>query len=82
MKKKMCILTLAVVLLLSMFSQINVNAETKRKSLDVVFLHDLHSHLENFAVVENGETVHLGGMPQMKTVIDTQKDKTGNSKSD
>ena len=75
MKKKMSILTLAVVLLLSMFSQINVNAETKRKSLDVVFLHDLHSHLENFAVVENGETVHLGGMPQMKTVIDAQKDK-------
>ena len=68
-------LALAVMLLLPMLPQTNVNAEIEGKSIDVMFLHDLHSHLENFAVVEDGETLNLGGMPQMKTVIDAQKAK-------
>lgn len=79
MKKKMSILALTVMLFLSMFSQTNVNAEAEQKTLDVIFLHDLHSHLENFAVVEDGETVHLGGMPQMKTIIDAKKEKNPNT---
>ena len=72
-------LVLAVMLLLPMLPQMNVSAETEQKSIDVMFLHDLHSHLENFAVVENGKTVYLGGMPQMKTVIDEQKAKNPNT---
>jgi len=64
---------------LPLHPQTNVSAETEPKSIDVMFLHDLHSHLENFAVVENGKTVYLGGMPQMKTVIDEQKAKNPNT---
>ena len=41
--------------------------------MDIVFLHDLHSHLENFPSVEDGKTVYLGGMPQMKVIINEKK---------
>lgn len=77
MKKRVRVfaLVMAVMLLLPMISQVPVQADAERKSIDVMFLHDLHSHLENFAVVEDGETLNLGGMPQMKTVIDAQKAK-------
>jgi len=77
MKKRVRVfaLVLAAMLLLPIVSQVPVQADTERKSIDVMFLHDLHSHLENFAVVEDGETLNLGGMPQMKTVIDAQKAK-------
>ena len=62
-----------VVLLLPLWSEMTVNAQAESKSMDIIFLHDLHSHLENFASVENGETVYLGGMPQMKTIINERK---------
>ena len=77
MKKRVRVfaLVMAVMLLLPIVTQVPVKADAERKSIDVMFLHDLHSHLENFAVVEDGETVNLGGLPQMKTVIDAQKEK-------
>lgn len=77
MKKRFSVLALAlaVMLLLPMLPQTVVNAESESKSIDVVFLHDLHSHMENFASVENGETVYLGGVPQIKTLIDEKKAK-------
>jgi len=78
-RARIFVLALAVLLLLPLHPQTNVSAETEPKSIDVMFLHDLHSHLENFAVVENGKTVYLGGMPQMKTVIDEQKAKNPNT---
>lgn len=75
MKKRVRIfaLVLAVMLFLPMFPQNKVSAETKSKSIDVMFLHDLHSHMENFASVENGETVYLGGIARIKTLIDEKK---------
>ncbi len=75
MKKRVRIfaLVLAVMLFLPMLPQNKVSAETKSKSVDVMFLHDLHSHMENFASVENGETVYLGGIARIKTLIDEKK---------
>lgn len=77
MRKKVKVLTLALaaLLLLPVFLQTNVKAETENtKEIDVMFLHDLHSHMENFASVEDGETVYLGGIPQLKTLIKEQKE--------
>lgn len=76
MKKRVRIfaLVLAVMLFLPMLPQNKVSAETKSKSIDVMFLHDLHSHMENFASVENGETVYLGGIARIKTLIDEKKE--------
>lgn len=78
MKKKTRVVAfaLAVMLLLPLMPQTAVNAEAEeKKAIDIMFTHDIHSHLESFTTVENGETVVVGGMPQMKTLIDEQKAK-------
>lgn len=74
MKKKVKVLAIvmAVMLILPIFSQNTVKA-AELKSMDVMFLHDLHSHMENFASVEDGQTVMLGGVPQLKTLINEKK---------
>lgn len=50
----------------------NVNA-TEEKKVDVMFLHDTHSHLNEFSTVEDGKTQVLGGFAKIKTLIDEQK---------
>ncbi|MBQ8280358.1 MAG: bifunctional metallophosphatase/5'-nucleotidase [Roseburia sp.] len=83
MKKRfrgLAVLLAVVMLLLPMLPDTTVNAETESaKSIDVMFLHDLHSHMENFAVVEDGETKMLGGISQIKTLIDEQKAENPNT---
>lgn len=78
-KSKVFMLAWVLILCISLLPGMTVNAETESKSMDILFLHDLHSHLENFASVENGETVYLGGMPQMKTVINQKKAQNPNT---
>lgn len=75
-KIRVCIVTLVltVILCMPLFSQTTVSAETENKSIDVMFLHDLHSHMEEFASVEAGETVYLGGITRIKTLIDGRKE--------
>lgn len=43
------------------------------KEVDVLFLHDTHSHLESFVTVQNGDTAAVGGFPQIKTLINEAK---------
>lgn len=43
------------------------------KEVDVLFLHDTHSHLESFVTVQNGDTAAVGGFPQIKTLINAAK---------
>ena len=43
------------------------------KQLDVLFLHDTHSHLESFQTLMDGETQTVGGFSKLKTLIDEQK---------
>ena len=50
-------------------------AEENTKSLDVLFLHDTHSHLNEFATVENGESQVMGGFSKIKTLINEKKEK-------
>lgn len=44
------------------------------KSVDVMFLHDTHSHLNEFLTVEDGESQILGGFAKIKTLINEQKE--------
>ncbi len=71
MKKhiKQSVLLLAATLMLSVFSGVDAKAEAEAKQVDVIFMHDTHSHLDSFYTVENGETVELGGFARIKTVI-------------
>lgn len=48
-------------------------AEEAGKSVDVMFVHDTHSHLNEFATVEEGETQVLGGFAKLKTLINEQR---------
>ena len=49
-------------------------ASSEEKKVDVMFLHDTHSHLNEFATVEDGKTQVLGGFAKIKTLINEQKE--------
>lgn len=44
------------------------------KQVDVLFLHDTHSHLNSFLTVENGQDVTLGGFAHIRTLITRAKE--------
>ena len=45
----------------------------EEKSLDVLFVHDTHSHLTEFATVENGKSQIMGGFAKIKTLINEKR---------
>lgn len=72
MKKRtilVCILTVLTVL--SVFGL--ANASAKKQTVDVMFLHDTHSHFNAFDTVEDGKTQNLGGFARIKTLIEKQQ---------
>ena len=76
MKKNILKSTIVVfaLLLLGIFKA-SAWAEEPGKKLDVLFVHDTHSHLNEFATVEDGESQILGGFSKIKTLINEQKEK-------
>ena len=72
MKKKI-ILSGLLIFLLAAIGVFGVTANSGSKKLDVMFLHDTHSHLNEFATVEDGKTQTLGGFAKIKTLINQQK---------
>ena len=52
-----------------------VSAEKDQKTVDVMFVHDTHSHLNSFATVEDGTSQVMGGFARLKTLINEQKSK-------
>lgn len=71
--KKRTILSAVIIFLLAMIGVLGATASTGTKKVDVMFLHDTHSHLNPFATVEDGETQTLGGFAKIKTLINQQK---------
>ncbi len=67
-------LLLAVMLILSIFC-LPAAAEENAKTVDVLFLHDTHSHLNEFPTVEDGESQMMGGFAKIKTLINAQTEK-------
>ncbi len=75
MKKKLFALSLGLFMLLAIFvPQMNVSADEGVKTVDIMFLHDTHSHLNPFATVEGTETVTMGGFARIKTLINEKKE--------
>lgn len=72
MKKKILLSSLLVVIL-ALVGVFYVTASSESKTVDVMFLHDTHSHLNEFATVEDGKTQTLGGFAKLKTLINEQK---------
>ena len=80
MKKKISLIFLTILTLFftgtfheGLTEPIRVAAATEAKTVDVMFLHDTHSHLNEFATVEEGESRVLGGFAKIKTLINKQK---------
>lgn len=49
------------------------------KQIEIMFLHDTHSHLDSFLTLEDGEVATVGGFSQIKTLINEIKDKNPNA---
>ena len=72
MKRKISV-SIVLFLVLLVTGVYFVNAGTGEKKVDVMFLHDTHSHLNEFATVEDGKSQILGGFARLKTLINEKK---------
>lgn len=66
------LLVMAALLVLGM--TLSVSAKEAPKQVDVMFLHDTHSHLNEFSTVENGTSQIMGGFAKIKTLINEKKE--------
>ena len=53
---------------------ISTEAQVSAQKVDVMFVHDTHSHLNEFATVEDGKSRVMGGFAKIKTLINVQKE--------
>jgi len=74
MKKTWFIFSAALVMGLSLLAASITYTAGEEKEVDVMFIHDMHSHLNEFSTVENGKTQVLGGLAKIKTLINAQKE--------
>ena len=74
MKKRWFMLSAALIVGLSLFAASITYVAKEEKQVDVMFIHDVHSHLNEFSTVENGKTQVLGGLAKIKTLINAQKE--------
>ena len=80
MRKKLAIAGLGLMLLLALvIPQFDMQASTSAKTVDIMFLHDTHSHLDTFSTVEGDSSVNMGGFARIKTLINQQKAKNPNT---
>lgn len=69
--QKMCAIAAVGISVLAMAMGFTASEE---KTVDMMFIHDMHSHLNEFATVEDGKTQVLGGLSRIKTLINKQKE--------
>lgn len=70
---------LAAVCLLTQTAETRLVSAKENKKVDIMFTHDLHSHLNSFTTVTEEGTKAVGGFARMKTLIDGQKEKNPNT---
>lgn len=72
------LILMAVVTMFTMLS-FAVSAGENAKELDVLFVHDTHSHLSEFVTIENGESQIMGGFAKVKTLINEKRAENENT---
>ena len=79
---KRAVFGLAIVLFIAVFilpvASIGTSAAPENETagqVDILFLHDTHSHLNSFLTVEDGQDITLGGFARIKTLINQAKEK-------
>lgn len=50
-----------------------IKADNKKKEITIAFTHDLHSHIESFETLQDGEYVTVGGFAKLATEIKNLK---------
>ena len=76
MKKKLLTCALGLLMLLAIaMPYAKISADQAETKVDIMFLHDTHSHLNAFTTVEGAESVTMGGFARIKTLINAQKEK-------
>ena len=76
--KKLFAMTVAVLLLFSVLLGIPAaygQAPETSKTLDILFSHDTHSHLNTFTTVVEDEEAEIGGFARANTLIKAQRAK-------
>ena len=69
-----------MLVLLCLLHPFSVHAKSQNKEVDILFLHDMHSHLDTFSTIdESGESVRAGGLARIKTLIDEKKDENADT---
>lgn len=73
MKKRLLAFGLAFLVVMPLLvSPLMAMADETDKKVDMMFLHDTHSHLKEFATVEDGKSQTMGGFARIKTLINAQ----------
>lgn len=67
--KKAFAFTFIFMLSVSGLTGYQVNASEEPKHLDILFTHDLHSHLNSFQTIVDGTQQETGGFARLKTLI-------------
>lgn len=78
-KQVVALLLAAACLLPQTVSRESLSAAETPKRLDVMFMHDTHSHLNSFTTVTASGTEEVGGFARIETIIDAQKKKNPNT---
>lgn len=68
--------TLCILLTLFLVLSVNVPisyAESSKKTMTILFTHDMHDHLLPFNLVENGQVKQLGGYARLQSVINDER---------
>ena len=71
-RKKFAAAVLTLVMVLAVTIPSLATATEEPKTLDVLFMHDMHSHLNPFTVMQDGEAVQVGGLARMMTLVKQQ----------
>ncbi|MBP3595050.1 MAG: bifunctional metallophosphatase/5'-nucleotidase [Lachnospiraceae bacterium] len=79
LRKKLLAAVLTFVMALTVTIPSLATATEEPKTLDILFMHDMHSHLNPFTVMKDGEAVQVGGLSRMMTLVKQQYEKNPNT---
>jgi len=73
-QKKLYLVVILTILCVMFFPYVSAKADAPVQKVDMMFVHDTHSHLNEFATVVGGESRMIGGFAKIKTLINLQKE--------
>lgn len=74
----------ASVIIFTIFIFVNIGTtlateQSENTSFQILFTHDLHSHINEYKTVKDGEIKLVGGFARIKTIIDQEKNENSNT---